>query len=238
MRFITTLFVIGWITNVIGQERDYDFYPTSLGSPKLSNSKQMALERRDYLLNESKLDDTELEEIQKLMLIETKHTEIWKVNEINEDWYKYGANYKVEASAELPSLEGVLYDASQANDLNYRTAWVVDGDGIGESITFYFKSTIPQITTVCISNGVVNSLKLWDDHNRVKTLQLRVNGVIYGTFHLSNTRLTQYFNLNGALPKGKSNEDLELSFEILTIYPGNRFNQTAITEIFFDGKSR
>ena len=238
-RLLLTLSLALFCFIIYGQQRELDLYPVALGGPDISKESRKFIDRRDHLLKVNQLTIQERKELQNMMLSDSDVLKnVWQVTDSSKGWYKYGGNYKVESSTSLASIEGVRYDAYMANDLSYATAWVVSGPGIGESISYYFKPELPRIKTICISNGVVNCEKLWLDHNRVKRLQLRVNGVIYATLHLSNTRLTQYFELDIPLNKPSSGKDLILRFEILDIYPGAKYNQTALTEIYFDGESR
>ena len=156
----------------------------------------------------------------------------WDIIDGGCSWYCGGGNYKIKASSSL----GDSYKAEFANDLSYKTAWVEGkkDEGIGEYLEYYFKNDSPRITEIIISNGYMKSEETWKNNNRVKKLKLYVNGVPFGILNLKDSRTDQYFEM-GTLGHNKNGTDLILKFEILKVYKGSKHNDTAITEIYFDG---
>ena len=61
-----------------------------------------------------------------------------------------------------------------------------------------------------------------------------MNGTPYGILQLDDSRDDQVFEI-GTLGHNKNGTDLILRFEILEVYKGDKYNDTAITEIYFDG---
>ena len=61
-----------------------------------------------------------------------------------------------------------------------------------------------------------------------------MNGEIFGILKLTDTKTDQTFKL-GTFGHNKDESDLVLKFEILEIYKGEKYDDTAITEIYFDG---
>ena len=80
----------------------------------------------------------------------------------------------------------------------------------------------------------MKSASSWQENNRVKKLEFYVNGQIRGIFNLQDSRTDQVFEV-GQLEHSSDGSDLILKFEILEVYKGNKFDDTAITEIYFDG---
>ena len=156
----------------------------------------------------------------------------WDIIDGGCSWYCGGGNYKIKASSSL----GDSYKAEFANDLSYKTAWVEGkkDEGIGESLEYYFKNDSPRITEIIISNGYMKSEETWKNNNRVKKLKLYVNSIPFGVLNLKDSRTDQYFSV-GTLGHNKNGTDLILKFEILEVYKGSKYNDTAITEIYFDG---
>ena len=156
----------------------------------------------------------------------------WDIIDGGCSWYCGGGNYKIKASSSL----GDSYKAEFANDLSYKTAWVEGkkDEGIGEYLEYYFKNDSPRITEIIISNGYMKSEETWKNNNRVKKLKLYVNGVPFGILNLKDSRTDQYFSV-GTLGHNKNGTDLILKFEILEVYKGSKYNDTTITEIYFDG---
>ncbi len=74
-------------------------------------------------------------------------------------WYCGGGPDSVRASSTLAPVGEHGYDALQAQDLDYCTAWCegVQGPGIGESLTYHFAKDSPRLHTVMIANGLVTS---------------------------------------------------------------------------------
>ena len=130
----------------------------------------------------------------------------------------------------------MTYASKSANDLSYKTAWV-EGKadaGIGEYLEYRFKNTSPRITKIIVSNGYTKSKSAWINNNRVKSLNIYVNGKKYGVLNLKDSRNDQVFAV-GTLGHNINKTDLALRFEIAEVYKGAKYNDTAITEIYFDG---
>ena len=158
----------------------------------------------------------------------------WDVGQIGDGWYNCGWPQKITASSVLKSGANLNYGADNAHDFSLRTAWVegVEGDGIGESITYCFPKENPPITTVDIFNGYMKSDQVWQDNARVKQLKLSINGKPYVLLNLKDTKSMQSFNIGSVRPE---NADLYLKFEIMDVYKGDKYDDTAISEIEFDG---
>ncbi|MFN7491995.1 MAG: NADase-type glycan-binding domain-containing protein, partial [Cyclobacteriaceae bacterium] len=127
--------------------------------------------------------------------------------------------------------------------LSYKTAWVegVPGYGIGESLTYHFPPHTPRITKIIVVNGYAKSPKAWSENSRVKKLKLYINNKPIAILNLQDTRAEQIFTFD---PIGNANrEDKALrsmpqwtmKFEIMGVYKGEKYDDTAITEIYFDG---
>lgn len=156
-------------------------------------------------------------------------------------WYCGGEMNNVKSSSTLPKQAANTYTANNAHDLRYDTAWVegVSGPGIGETLTYTFTNKAPRITEILIHTGYIKDEDTWLKNNRVKTLELAINGEPTAVLRLADTRAQQSFDLNelgpGPLGRRAGGEDLVLRFKILDIYPGTEFDDTAISEIYFDG---
>ncbi|MDD3036298.1 hypothetical protein [Bacteroides sp.] len=150
---------------------------------------------------------------------------------------------ELSASSELKPQHGLSYRAQNAHDLSYRTAWIegVPGYGAGEYLVYRFPPENPRITDVIIINGYVKSDKAWRENSRVKRLKMYVDGKPYAILNLQDSKDQQIFAVE---PIGHSNRtdenlskmsDIVLKFEIVEVYPGEKYDDTAITEIYFDG---
>jgi hypothetical protein len=149
------------------------------------------------------------------------------------------ANFSVteRASSSLPSRTKLKYGAKQAQDSEVDTAWVEgsEGYGIGEFLEYII--TTPQsdlkVTGLSILNGYRKSKESWHDNSRVKQLKLYVNGKPYGMIKLKDSYNYQAVEIGTV--KLKPNGKTTLRFEIMEVYRGRKYSDTAITEIELQG---
>ena len=163
-------------------------------------------------------------------------------------WYCGGGPDSISASSYLQSNSSTInYLPENAHDLSFKTAWVegIKGYGIGQYVVYYFRRTAPRITKIIIANGYVKSHKTWLENSRVKKLKLYIDNKPFAILNLEDSRREQIFEFE---PIGRKrpieNADWEevdklpkwtLKFEILEVYPGEKYDETAISEIYFDG---
>ena len=215
------------------------FKPISEFSPDLSAKTENEINRQTELSNKAPLTLSEKKELDILL---EKYGEViesvWNITEGGCSWYCGGGNYKVNSSSELNPQGTNNYSSKSANDLNYKTAWIVSGKnaGINEYIEYHFKNKSPRITSIVVSNGYMKSDSAWKNNNRVKSLKLYVNNVEYGILELTNSKTDQEFKI-GPFGHNTDGTDLVFKFEILSIHKGDKYNDTAITEIYFNGFS-
>ena len=227
------LLILTLLCGGTAQSQIKNFYPKKVVKPDLSAKREKEINRQNELLQKKAPTASEQKELNILL---EKYGEVvenaWDIIDGGCSWYCGGGNYKIKASSSL----GDSYKAEFANDLSYKTAWVEGkkDEGIGEYLEYYFKNDSPRITEIIISNGYMKSEETWKNNNRVKKLKLYVNGVPLGVLNLKDSRTDQYFSV-GTLGHNKNGTDLILKFEILEIYKGSKYNDTAITEIYFDG---
>ena len=227
------LLILALLYGGTAQSQIKNFYPKKVVKPDLSAKREKDINRQNELLQKKTPTASEQKELNILL---EKYGEVvenaWDIIDGGCSWYCGGGNYKIKASSSLNDS----YKAEFANDLSYKTAWVEGkkDEGIGEYLEYYFKNDSPRITEIIISNGYMKSEETWKNNNRVKKLKLYVNGVPFGILNLKDSRTDQYFSV-GTLGHNKNGTDLILKFEILEVYKGNKYNDTAITEIYFDG---
>ena len=152
----------------------------------------------------------------------------------NCSWYCGGQIDSVTASSALADR----YAAEKAHDFSIVTAWVegVEGNGEGEYLRYSFPGTCPRITTVLIHNGYVKNWEVWRDNARVKRLLMYYNDEPYAILNLQDTMGLQSFDVGVLGYKDKDSAPAwSIKFEILEVYPGKKYEDTAITEIYFDG---
>ena len=234
---IIFIFIISLSFNLFSQVELKVFEPVNTFSADLSKETEDEINRQNYLLAKESLTETEKKELD--ILIHNYGeviSSVWDVVDDGCSWYCGGGNYKTMTSSQLDSTQVNNYSSKSANDLSYKTAWVEGkaDDGIGEYIEYYFENKSPRITSIKISNGYQKSESVWKNNNRVKSLKFYVNGIEFGILELSDTKTDQEFQI-GTFGHNSDGSDLVLRFEILEVYKGDKYSDTAITEIYFDG---
>lgn len=159
-------------------------------------------------------------------------------------WYCGGGTDTRKATSELPASKTTTYSAKNIHDLNYKTAWVegVKGYGVGESVTYTFPATSPRITKIIVVNGYVKSKEAWTQNSRVKKLRMYIDGKLVAILNLADSRQEQIFTFDPIgvsdrkdIEKMQKMPDWKIKFEIADVYKGSKYDDTAITEIYFDG---
>ncbi|GGX26184.1 NADase-type glycan-binding domain-containing protein [Aquimarina muelleri] len=170
---------------------------------------------------------------------------MWDIEGGGCSWYCGAGGYTVKTSSQL-SPNGVLnYKSENLTDFSYQTAWVEgkSGDGIGESIEFSFPPVHPRVSTIIIANGYIKSKKHWKDNSRVHKLKMYINNKPYAIIELKDVYAKQLITLKKNLGYSerddldilKEKENWNVKLEIISVYKGNKYDDTAITEIYFDG---
>jgi hypothetical protein len=162
-------------------------------------------------------------------------------------WYCGGGPDSISASSYLHSKDTTInYLPENAHDLWFGNAWVegVKGYGIGEYLIYHFRQTAPRITHIIVANGYVKSEKAYRENSRVKKLKVYIDDKPFAILNLEDVRQEQIFEFQpiGKRPDIDANwEELEklprwtMKFEILEVYKGEKYDDVAITEIYFDG---
>lgn len=159
-------------------------------------------------------------------------------------WYCGGIVKSVTASSYLKSQGENSYFPSNTHDFDYKSAWVegANGYGVGEFLLYEFPPECPRITDIIIANGYVKDNTAWRLNSRVKRLKVYYNDEPLAVLELSNIRAEQRFHLSPIGYRDRDNFELlkqkspwTLKFEILEVYQGTKYDDTVISEIYFDG---
>ena len=152
-------------------------------------------------------------------------------------WYCRGNVFSLTASSQLQADKDSAYTAKNAHDSNHESVWIEggDGQGIGEYLLYEFAGMCPRINTVKILNGHVKSDKDWCNWSRVKLLKMYYNETDYAILELEDSRTLQCFDVGLLGYNDKNAANWTLKFEILDVYPGEKYDDTAISELYFDG---
>ena len=152
-------------------------------------------------------------------------------------WYCGGEILKVNASSYLKPQGSFNYKPGNAHDFNHGSVWAegVAGPGIGEWLEYVFPGRCPRITTVNILNGHVKTEKAWRENARVKSLKMYYMNKPYAILDLDDSRTLQCFDVGVLGPHDEAAPSWTLRFEILEVYPGEKCQDTIISELYFDG---
>lgn len=142
----------------------------------------------------------------------------------------------IYATSVLAPQGQYTYAATNAHDFDDQTAWVEGKEdaGIGESISFYFRKFEEEepLTSITVYNGYQRDQKSWEQNTRVKQLKMYVNNIPVAFLNLKDTMEGQKFRIQ-VDPQGE--QSIRIRFEIVDVYPGSKWQDTAITQITFDG---
>lgn len=166
---------------------------------------------------------------------ETKESP-WEIIGYACSWYCLGGGDSVTASSQLASQGKNNYDPENAHDLDYQTAWVegAAGNGAGEYLVYHFKGFTNPIDEIIVVNGYVKSQAAWENNARVKKLKVYVDNQPVAILELEDKRAEQGFKVKRIHP---DKEEWTMRFEILEVYPGKKYEDAVITDIYFDGPS-
>lgn len=193
-------------------------------------------ERLEYIMNK-KGDGEDSESI------------IWSTDPMGCSWY-CGAYHFQTVSSSLSNTQKNSYDAGAIFDSDVRTAWVegAKGYGIGEYIEVHFPISYAQATHCYIINGYNKNERTWKNNSRVKTMNLYLDDKLIATVNLKDTRDEQGFQLPDTIPNSSDTTSFKtmefdgtkykvstLKFLITDVYRGDKYDDTAISELYFDG---
>jgi hypothetical protein len=146
--------------------------------------------------------------------------------------------WSYQASSTLPASGGIRYGALNLGDASLSTAWVegAPGYGVGEAVTIIF-GALPEagegvgFRGIELVNGYAKNAKTWRENSRVKRLSIGHNGGFLFELSLADTIAPQAFSFKDVDVRPGD----RLTLTILDVYPGGKFDDTAISEIHFYG---
>ena len=149
----------------------------------------------------------------------------------------YGEDLRV--SSTLAPQGKNNYKASNLGDDDPTTAWVEGHTdyGVGEYIELTDWSPSGD-GTISILNGYQASKSSWENNSRVKQLKVSLDNKDYCIIELSDVMGIQQFqfpkDLQSVISKSEG-KSVKLRFTIKDVYPGIKWKDTAISEIFSCG---
>ncbi len=158
----------------------------------------------------------------------------------NTNWYTADQRESITASSTLKDSAKSTYDAGNIHDGTFETAWVEGkkDQGIGESITISFTATSNKFENLTISgfqiaNGYVTDKNLYMLNSRVKSMTMYVDDKPFAEIKLNDFYGFQQIEFP-AIPL-PINKTISIKLVITDVYPGSKYSDTSISEIWFFG---
>lgn len=156
---------------------------------------------------------------------------------------------------QTPSKDSLGLLVYSINDLDLTTNWTsLDSTGgLGKKFDFYlefnpdgFYSTAYQFYGfINVFNGNCQSITSWEEFSRIKTMNVYYNDIqickveLMDSWHFQDFDIGQFFvnkywgKFLDAKYEIKDND--KLTFEIMEIYPGTKYNNTSLSEFLIRG---
>ena len=129
--------------------------------------------------------------------------------------------------------EGTKYNVKEICRSGLYKPWCsAVGKPEGESITCLFKLIKRPLNYMTITNGFCHTEKQWKNHGRIAKLQMLVDDHPIKTFTLEDTPKFQGLEFPAIQPKSDGTP-VKVSFKILKVYPGAKYNDVSITLLTF-----
>lgn len=181
-------------------------------------------------------------------MLNIKSTMEWKYDDIQFGMSGCCKGFCAEnliATSTLTNQNDNAYSTDMLKDDVCQTAWVegVDGDGIGEYLEFEFTYDVAYEQSAeysCkytdeffIVNGYQKNETTFAENNRVKKIKMYIDGKPYCWINLKDEMGAQSVKLGFIKNLGKKINTIKIRFEIAEVYKGTRYNDTAISEIYW-----
>src|SRR5690606_3410383 len=143
----------------------------------------------------------------------------------------WGSNWSYASSLIAEKSDTLAYD------FNLLTAWhsPTSVNGVGKKISLVFEPAGgSKINKVLFFPGNMRTTADWQKYGRPAKVGLRINGKEIAILHLKDVMACQVFKIPTLAPY-QENDEITVVFDILSSYPGSEFEETAVSEINFDG---
>lgn len=147
----------------------------------------------------------------------------------------------VGAEAKAENIGDISFDAKNTLDANMKTAWLTEGNGKNALIEYVIDIEEVDVTSatlfsIAIFNGWRKDYQTWKDYSRIKKLSITINDKPYAEVNLEDTYKMQTIDLEKM--KLDKTRRYRFRFRITEMYPGKKFQQTAISDVQFIGKAK
>lgn len=138
--------------------------------------------------------------------------------------------------------QGIIsFDAKNTLDANMKTAWLTANNGKNALIEFVIDLediavNSATLYSIAIFNGWRKDYQTWKDYSRIKKVSLTINDKPYAEVTLEDTYKMQTIDLEKM--KLDKTRRYRFRFRIMEMYPGKKYEQTAISDVQFIGKAK
>lgn len=140
----------------------------------------------------------------------------------------------MNASSTLAPQGKKNYSVHNLADSDPFTAWIPEGDGIGESFEYNLVYLLGN-GTLYICNGYQSSLKSWRENSRVKKFKIYKNGIPAFYVVLQDKTGEQEIQFPTNFLKSEEGNVPVLKFEIVEVYKGTKYEDVAVSDVFYLG---
>lgn len=132
------------------------------------------------------------------------------------------------------------FEAKNLGDGNMKTCWLSSNDGKNESFEIIIDlEEIPSINTAQIKdiyffNGWRKDFHTWKDYSRIKKVTMIVNDLPYAEISFEDTYKLQSIDLDKF--KIDKTKRCRIRFKISEVYPGDKYQHVAMSDVQFIGK--
>lgn len=137
-----------------------------------------------------------------------------------------------KASSSLPSTGEFTYGPENLSDNDLTTAWNegAPGDGVGEWVSFTFSAPV-HLIRIDIANGYQRDQRRFLGNGRVDALRIE-----YSTGAVQEVRLHDDMGYQEIQPVVGSNDEVtSVRLTILSVHPGQSWQDAALSEVRFIG---
>jgi hypothetical protein len=144
------------------------------------------------------------------------------------EWFEI-RGVDARASSTLPPSRVASYDPDRAMDGSWSTVWVegAAGEGVGEWIEIRLGSPV-TVWKIGVVNGYGKGPR-YRENARIRDAELQFSDGSTQLIHLADSNDLQYFDVRPTTTTG-------LQLTILSVYPGTRWDDTALGELRLWGK--
>lgn len=189
--------------------------------------KEAKKEAKEKEAKEAEEQERKAAELEKQL--QEKEKELQRTKEELEEGKTFNMSAISDVSAtSILSEKDITHDAKRIVDGNPGTGWVegVRGQGINESVTLYFNGNY-QINGMMIKAGYHKSSAHYEKNSRPAEIRITYSDGASEIHTLRDVYSTQEVQLNN------SRATNSITLTILSVYPGNKYEDTVISEVSF-----